>query len=247
MGEALLREDALRARLRSWRAKVQRAEELTRRALEQARQPYVAWSGGKDSLVVMALAARVRPGIQAIWSDDELEYPEQPAYVPRAARAVGADIVICSGFARHAGWFWPWRDAPFWREPDPGMLWVREMMDTWSVRHGYDLCLLGLRKAESHYRRIALSRFGVHYQHGTGQWRCHPLAGWDVGDVWAAIAEWDLPYNPVYDVLTRIGVPRERQRVGPLPLSEGWMLREGWPATWRRLNDRYGNQWGIVE
>lgn len=245
-GDALRREDALRARLAQWRARVRHAETLVGEALTIARHPYVAFSGGKDSLVTLAIVARLAPGIEAIWSDDELEYDEQLTFIPYAAQALGARLGICSGFARHAGWFDPWRHQPFWHAPDPAMIWTGERMESWSWRMGYDLVFTGLRKQEARYRRIALSRFGRLFRHGSGQWRCHPLAGWDVADVWAAIAEWELPYNPVYDVLTRIGVERREQRVGPLPLAAGWMLRDGWPALWLRLNARYGNQWGII-
>lgn len=51
----------------------------------------------------------------------------------------------------------------------------------------------------------------------------------------------DLPYSPVYDRLTAIGVPRDRQRVGVLALTPGWMLRAGWPQLWRDLCERYGH------
>lgn len=33
------------------------------------------------------------------------------------------------------------------------------------------------------------------------------------------------------------------QRVGPLPLSPGWILQRTWPALYRELTDRYGERW----
>lgn len=245
MNEALRREDALTARLRGHRAKIARAEAILTEALTQTDAWYVAFSGGKDSLVALDLMRRQCPRAPAIWSDDELEYPEQPASVPAACAALGVDLVIVSGFARHAGWFDPWRTRPWWREPAPAMIWTGSLMEPWSLAAGYRGAVVGLRKDEARHRRIALSRFGALHQVADGQWRANPLAGWSAADVWAYIADRGLPYSPVYDVLARLGVPRERQRVGPLPLSEGWMLRAGWPALYERLVARYGRQWGF--
>ncbi len=57
------------------------------------------------------------------------------------------------------------------------------------------------------------------------------------------IAGMGLPYNPVYDRLAEIGIERERQRVGPLPLTPGWILERGWPEMYRDLVARYGPRW----
>lgn len=44
-------------------------------ALAQGQRPYVAFSGGKDSTVVLALVHAVRSDVSLLWSDDELELP----------------------------------------------------------------------------------------------------------------------------------------------------------------------------
>lgn len=243
-GEALRREDALHARTSGFRNRVARAETETATVLAEFAAPWVAFSGGKDSLVALALAARARPETTALWTDDELEYPEQSGYIPAACAALGARLVVKTGTQMHDGWFTPWTDAPFWREPGAETIVTRER--AWQVRErlGGDVTVLGTRKAESRARRIGLSRWGALHETRDRGWHAHPLANWLTADVWAAIAAWGLPYNPVYDVLARVGVPRDLQRVGPLPLSPGWVLRAGWPADYRRLVERYGARWG---
>jgi 3'-phosphoadenosine 5'-phosphosulfate sulfotransferase (PAPS reductase)/FAD synthetase len=153
-------------------------------------------------------------------------------------------LAIKTGTQVHAEWFRSWSEEPYWRDPLPGTIITRER--AWQVRArlGYDGAVFGTRMGESPGRRVGLRRWGILHERPEQGWHVHPLAHWEIADVWAAIAAWELPYNPVYDVMAKIGVPRERQRVGPLPLSEGWVLRDGWPELWRRLNARYGRRWG---
>lgn len=229
----------------SWafRRQVATAQVLIERGLAGVDRPYIALSGGKDSLVLLALTHDIDPTIPAIWADDELEYPETPTYVPSLCRDLGVSLRVVQGWARHAGWFDPWRKQPFWREPLPEMEWVGERMETWSVKAGYDCVLVGLRADEAAHRRQTLRRLGAVYDAVGGQRRIWPLAGWSVGDVWAYIAARDLPYHPAYDRLATIGVSREKSRIGPLPLADGWVLRAGWPETLDQLTARYPGRW----
>jgi 3'-phosphoadenosine 5'-phosphosulfate sulfotransferase (PAPS reductase)/FAD synthetase len=235
--------DFIRYRLPSFQRKLAAAENLIRDCLEVSR-PYVAFSGGKDSLAALAITAMVskeRP--IAIWGDDELELPEQIPYVPSTCRALGVDLTIVLSIATHAEWFTAWAHPPHWREPLPGAIPLDARIKPWTMSRGYTGAILGLRKDERAKRRIYLNAKGSLYQNKAGQWQCNPLANWTVDEVWALIAGWRLPYNPAYDRLAEIGVEREAQRVGPLPLAVGWHLRAGWPEMWRRLNERYGNRW----
>lgn len=237
------RVDLLRFRQPYFQGKVDRTRALIAKALSAMQRPYVAFSGGKDSLVCLALVLEQRPTITVIWSDDELEHQETVEYIRRLAVEWPFELVICAGWAEHAGWFRPWRDRPFWRDQLPGTVHVGEMLQTWGPRQGYDGTFLGLRRAENARRKTYLGARGALHRCRDGTWRCNPLSGWTGDEVWAAIAGLGLPYNPVYDRLAQIGVPRDRQRIGPLPLAEGWHLRLGWPDLYRRLIARYGQRW----
>lgn len=240
---ALTPADALRFRLPSFGEKVARADRVVRDALALMRRPQVAFSGGKDSLVVLDLVLRQRPDAAVVWSDDELEYDEQETYVTVVVpRYFGCTVTVTLGHARHGGWFDPWRARPYWRDPVPGAVFLGERVEDWSARR-YDGCFVGLRRQEAPRRRVYLAANGRLHRLANGQWRCNPLAGWTVDDVFAYVAGSGLPLNPVYDVLAGIGVDRAAQRVGPLPLSPGWHLRLGWPAAYRRLVERYGQRW----
>lgn len=240
---AVTRADLLRFRLSSFQRKLDRARAIVGEALGASQQPYIAWSGGKDSLVVLALAAQVRPGIEAIWCDHELEPEPSVAYLTAIGDVLPVRLIVAKCYSPHGGWFRPWQQEPPFRPPVPG---TRDMGDSprlASPRHGYDLALLGLRSEEAIHRRHNAKR-GRWYRVQSGQWHGQPIVGWTVDDVWAAIAGLELPYNPAYDRFTAVGVPRTQQRVGPLPLSPGWILRAAWPDLSRRLVERYGPRWG---
>jgi len=215
-----------------------------REALRRSRKPYIAFSGGKDSVAVTALVHMIAPDVPLLWSDDELEYPELVSYMAAMRAVAGPQLTITLGWTRHAGWFDPWRDLPFWREPFERTVRVEMDVDEYQAVNGYDLTFLGLRMGENRRRRSWLSQVGAIYpsKTGTGR-RCCPIWDWSADDVWALIAGWELPYCSAYDRYDAIHVPRHAQRIGPLPLARRAQLEEGWPELLAGLEARDGGHW----
>lgn len=232
----------------AFQRKMFRAMALIKRALSTSRLPYIAFSGGKDSLAVTHLVHLVDPNVELLWSDDELEYPESVEYM-RRVQVVGGDLfTVTLGWARHAGWFDPWRDQPYFREPLPGSLNIEMDVDLYQAEQGYDLTFLGLRRFESGRRNDPrtgwLIKTGGTYKSTKGvRNKCNPIHDWTADDVWALISGQGLPYNRAYDVMDQIGLHRNHQRVGPLPLTRRATLAEGWPDLLVRLEDRYQRRW----
>lgn len=225
-----------------FQAKMAVAQARIIKALKRSKRPYVAFSGGIDSEAVVILTLAVAPDVSVFWSDDELEYPETVDLM--TALHGDGQFVIARGYAEHAGWFRPWRDEPFWRDPLPGTLTAGMEADDFMASRGHDLTLLGTRADESRKRRQWFAANGGTYkvQTGTGR-RCCPIHDWDKDLVWALIGASGIAYNRAYDRLTEIGIHRERQRIGPLPLTPRPILAEGWPELLDRLEARYQRRW----
>lgn len=236
------------ARTDQHKQRVAQSVAIIQRALRDATSPYIAFSGGKDSVVLLALVERITGGVTAHWTDDELEYPETIAMMEALSDQLL--FVTTLGTHEHAGWFTPWTDAPYWRDPLPGA--VRKTMpaDDYMATLGHDLTFTGIRAEESRKRRdwltFARGQFDVPglypVNSGTGM-RCTPLIDWTVDDVWGYTYAHDLPVNAVYARLSEIGVEPRRQRMGPLPLARRADLEAGWPEMLTALEARYGRRW----
>jgi len=225
-------------------AHVESARRAIRDALRGKERPFVAVSGGKDSAVVMDLVLAIRPDATLFWSDDELEYPGTVDYMTALKARHGDQFVTGLGWARHADWFDPWRDEPFFRDPLPGTVFVGMDADDYMASRGHDTTMLGTRAEESKARAAWLVEHGPTYRvsRGTGL-RCCPIWDWPVGYVYQYLEERRLPINAAYARLAEIGVSEDLRRVGPLPLARRDDLVNGWPDLYARLVDRYGHRW----
>lgn len=211
-------------------------------ALAQRKRPYIAFSGGKDSMIVLALVQQIAGAVPAVWSDDELEYPE---LVQMMSPLIGQpDLIVTYGEAEHAGWYRPWRTRPYWRDPFPGTIRIGMDVDEWMATRGHDLVFTGLRAEENARRRAWLEAHGPIYRVRSGVGlRCCPIWDWTIDDVWAYTAAQGLPVCGVYDRMEEIGIAPRAQRVGPLPLARRTHLEQGWPELYDRLVARYGARW----
>ena len=61
--------------------KIMKAKELIIKALEDVNYPVIAFSGGKDSLVVLDLVRQINPYIIGVFENTGNEYPETVEYV----------------------------------------------------------------------------------------------------------------------------------------------------------------------
>lgn len=219
---------------------------------------YVAFSGGKDSLVVLHLALQAEPNIPIVFFDSGLEYPETIAYLatvgdylklPNPVEIEPAQPDLLTMLIRTGTWD---HHSPPRQSPDDvtGTLIVQPAAHA-HRRHGPGE-LWGVRASESAARRrlylASLSRrqpgcaccpggIRARARHGgiitrkDGTTAFCPIWDWTDDDVWNYLARHDLPVNPVYDKLRQLGAPARALRL--TSLLDAHQLRHG-RAVWLR-------------
>lgn len=215
----------------AFQKKIQTAKKVIRRAFDSlpSEKWYVAFSGGKDSTVVFDLVRSEYKDIQGIWNDDEFYLPETIEYIERMKKA-GANIAHISIQVQHTEWFTA-------NEGNPA---------TADIYDKYSGVFWGLRAQENSKRKKFLKACGVlHYSQAqgksktAGKWTCSPIAWWSTEDVWAYIFGRVLDYNKAYDRLSEMGLPIDKQRIGPYAtenaLGYGMLvtLKKGWPEEYQ--------------
>jgi len=191
------------------------ALEIIETAINKAKKPAVAFSGGKDSTAVLDLVRRVAPDTLGVFSNTGVESGHTIAYV----RSV-PNVVEVKGDMT----FWQCKDKYGWpklkaadggRHGNECCLYLKERpMDKYVKANGIDTVFTGLTSDESWARTQFLSRCGPYYLRKADQtWRCHPIHDWKPDDVWRYIKERGLKYNAAYDP------PTSATRCGCLPCT----------------------------
>lgn len=217
---------------------------------------YLAFSGGKDSLVTLDLARAVAPEVPVMFFDSGLEFPETYAYLDQIstawrlnlhvipARMSTLEVLAANGAWDHA--------APSdSTAPNLHQVLIIEPAAQAHHTHGSGE-LWGVRAQESRGRAAAYANAlksascdcGTscnarerRTQHGgriarvDGTIAYGPVWDWHTDEIWGHIARHQLLLNPVYDKLRRLGAPEHFLRVSGM--IDGARLEEG-RLTWLR-------------
>lgn len=212
---------------------------------------YVAFSAGKDSLVTLHLALQADPHVPVAFFNSGAEFPETLDYLEQLADAwdlnlhrYPAQVPLLDFLATTGLWE---HDRQVVTSP---LTFRQNLIDHPAAAahadHGPGE-IWGVRADESHARTLAYrtahargARPGqIRRDDGTVAYG--PIWDFSDDDVWTYIAQHDLPINPVYVILARLGAPAHLQRVGPMidgsHLTKGraqW-LKLGWPDMFEHL------------
>jgi phosphoadenosine phosphosulfate reductase len=183
--------------------KVRQAKEIVKVASDIFDNLPIAFSGGKDSLVVLHIALEIDPNFPVIYNDTTVEFPETIQYVRKLQERWGFDLHITKcetsffkkvrevGWANHEN---RWCCRPYKDEP------ALEFM----ASRGFEAEITGTTRTESIYRR-SLTPIKIP-KYKPAIIRVHPIYDWNEWEVWRYIRENGLDYNPLYSMgYRRIG------------------------------------------
>jgi len=162
------------------------------------RLPVVAsFSGGKDSLVSLALLIEANLPFDVIFLDTGIEFPQTLDYVKRVSKYFNVDIVIIKSKDRF------WRGVEYFGPPGRDYRWCCKLVKTGPITKYYTerypngaLTIIGQRKYESSTRRYAGKLWRNPWT--PKQISFSPIQEWSSLEVWAYIMYKGLPINELY-------------------------------------------------
>lgn len=183
--------------------KVESANEIIKNALNNSQNPIIAFSGGKDSLVVLDLVRKQNPEITAVYCNTGIEYPETVKYVRTIENVVELHPITSYKYfidCKENGL--PGYKATGKVRGNKCCLELKEKPATkYYKENNVDLVFTGLTSDESRNRMMFFKRMGPHYLYKRGNYyKAHPIHNWSETDVWEYINRNKLSYNPVYDI-----------------------------------------------
>lgn len=222
------------------------AKDRIRSLYSKGRRIVLAFSGGKDSTVVLELLIEVAREcgtlpVECFFSDEEIIYPETDTFITRTA---ARPEVKLRWFVREKYWLTHIynRRQPFFRGFDQSLSpdqWVRplpktaELIGQGSISQLCDPELfpgpgadelvnaVGVRVLESNRRRMAIfkAKGFLTQPDDWGTQNFYPIYDWTDGDVWLAIKKFGWDYNKSYNFMHRGGINRSHMRIGPPTLT----------------------------
>jgi len=184
--------------------KIDEANTIIKTGLDKSLNPIVAFSGGKDSLIVLDLVRKIKPDIIGIFENTTNEYPETLRYVKTIPNIIELrpDISFAECIKRYG---LPVMKSKAKSHGNQCCIKLKEEpFRKYAKRNNINLVFTGLTSDESRNRMMMLKRMGALYFHKSEQiWKCHPICNWSVDDVWQYIDLKQLIYNPIYDILGR--------------------------------------------
>ena len=192
----------------------------------------VAWSGGKDSTLVLFFCLQENPDVPVVFNNTGVEYPETVRFIAALERQWNLNIIVTHpeksfwecmeqyGFPsfsksanRGAG-----KRCCYWLKEKPMFLAIRE--------NGWLGVFTGQTASEGRQRQLSAKKTGpcFHYK----AWnicKVHPILWWTEAEVYKFIQENNLPLNPVY---------LKEQRTGCMPCT----AYKNWEKQMQRVNPK---------
>ncbi len=179
----------------------------------------MATAFGAEGCCLIHMLAEIEPGVRIFNLDTGYQFPETLELRERIRERYGIeveliqpDLSVAEYEAKHQG-------PLYVRQPDR-CCHDRKIVPLRRAIAGYEAWVSAIRRDQTTYRAAAKP---VQWDAKFGLFKVNPLLNWTHEDVWAFIAEHDVPYNPLHDrnypsigcwPCTRAVAPGEDPRAG---------------------------------
>jgi phosphoadenosine phosphosulfate reductase len=179
----------------------------------------LASSFGAEDVVLIAMAARVRPRFQVFTLDTDFLFPETYELISRIEEKYGIQV------ERRKSRLTPQQQEEqfspqLWKRSPDQCCDLRKVAPLKAKLAGLQAWITGIRRDQTPYRRNAGK---VEFDVNFGLVKLNPLADWTSAQVWQYIHENEVPYNPLHD----LGFPSIGCTHCTRPVAEGEDIRSG--------------------
>jgi phosphoadenosine phosphosulfate reductase len=176
------------SKLDEHKKKVEEAKATIKKALQTCKKPYVAFSGGKDSLCVLHLVSSIQKDVFILhWDYGRYFIPrELHDEILEIARGFSSNVMVFTSdrYEKEKREAYNVLGEEFFEKVVPKL-----------IEEGFDCVFLGLRKEESSSRRVRIKN----QRHLTPIKEFYPIENWTWLDVWAYIVSNNIRYLSIYD------------------------------------------------
>jgi phosphoadenosine phosphosulfate reductase len=165
-----------------------RPEQIIRDAVERFGEDRLALAASwqKETAVLVDLVRRLAPGARIFTLDTGALFEETYATWRAVEERYGITVEAYTG---------EWVPNLWATDPDR-CCFLRKVEPLTRALEDADCWISGVRREQSPDRRDTEE---LAWDDRHGLWKANPLATWSELDVWAYIARYDLPYNPLHD------------------------------------------------
>jgi 3'-phosphoadenosine 5'-phosphosulfate sulfotransferase (PAPS reductase)/FAD synthetase len=176
------------SKLEEHRKRVETAKAIIQKALRVCKKPYVAFSGGKDSLCVLHLVSSMQKDVFVVhWDYGRYFIPRDlHEEILEIAKQFSSKVMVFTSdrYEKEKRKAYNVLGEEFFEKIVPKLM-----------EEGFDCVLLGLRKEESSSRRVRIKN----QLYLTPIREFYPIANWTWLDVWAYIVSNNIKYLSIYD------------------------------------------------
>lgn len=206
---------------------------------------FVAFSGGKDSMVSLHLALQIDPDIPVCFYDSGLEFPENIEYIHYIANLYNINLHIIRSeptvldiLKKEA--FFDHKKTPI--DLKTSLLEAKILLPSQKAHESFGSGRIwGLRMEESRERKMLLLPRKGSFETKEGYTVTSPVWNWSSHQIFAYLNKKAIPLNPIYAKLQGLGVEEKGLRVGTildggnLDYGRVTWLKRGWPELYDQL------------
>lgn len=204
--------------------KIKIAHSITQEAFKRFKRLAVAFSGGKDSTVVLHIVRQYKPDIPVVFVNTTVEMPETLRFVRKLKEEWNLNLVelkpkytfwdVVEKYGLPSTRFLTRYRIQMAKKgltdiqgaPKCCILLKEEPALQYYRKKGIECVFFGITWEESYNRKWTIIKRGLLFYHVNHKhYKCYPIGYFSEKDVWDYIEKYNLPVNEAYEKVDRIG------------------------------------------